>query len=87
MIQIIIIIIVMWIFLSLFQLMLIADETAGSKESMFEKYRHLYSFKTLYEETSLNELGIILHLLIQIIFFLPAVAAYFIYWLCHKKEK
>lgn len=57
------------------------------EDKLFDTYKHIFSFKTLYKETDLNKLGVILYLLIQIIFFLPAAVAYFIYWLCHKKEK
>ena len=60
--------------------------SAKEEDTLFDTYKHAFSFKTLYKETNLNELGVILYLLIQIIFFLPAAAAYFIYWLCHKNE-
>lgn len=56
------------------------------EDTLFDTYKHVFSFKILYKETNLNKLGVILYLLIQIILFLPAAAAYFIYWLCHKKE-
>lgn len=42
------------------------------ENTLFNTYKHAFSFKILYKETNLNELGIILYLLIQIILFLPA---------------
>lgn len=82
--QTIVIIIVVYLILVACQLSYLIS--AKEEDTLFDTYKHVFSFKILYKETNLNELGVILYLLIQIIFFLPAAAAYFIYWLCHKKE-
>ena len=86
MFRIIAFIIIIYIILMGWQLIYLSS-SEKCEATLLDTYKHVFSFKTLYEETSLNELGVILYLLIQIIFFLPAAAVYFIYWLCHKKEK
>ena len=65
-----------------------ADSKTNKDEySIYQMYTHIFSFKRLHSDTDLNYFGTILFVLFQTIVCPIAVAAYFIYWLCHKKEK
>lgn len=61
-------------------------KTNKDEYSIYRMYTRIFSFKRIYNDTNLNCFGTILFILFQIMFCPIAAAAYFIYWLCHKKE-
>lgn len=65
-----------------------ADSKTNKDEySIYQIYTRIFSFKRIHNDTNLNCFGTILFVLFQIIVCPIAATAYFIYWLCHKKEK
>lgn len=74
---------------TLFAVQLIYTDSKADVDdySVYQMYTHIFSFKRIYSDTELNYFGTILFILFQTIICPIAAAAYFIYWLCHKKEK
>lgn len=69
------------------QILYADSKSTPSDYSLYEIYKNIYSFKRIYKDTNLNVFGAILFILFQTIICPISAAAYFIYWLCHKKEE
>ena len=69
------------------QLLYVDSKTNKDEYSIYQMYTRIFSFKRIHNDTNLNCFGTILFILFQIVFCPIAAAAFFIYWLCHKKEK
>ena len=63
------------------------SKTNKDEYSIYQIYTRIFSFKRIHSDTELNYFGTILFVLFQIIVCPIAATAFFIYWLCHKKEK
>lgn len=80
------ILIIIEITLCCMQLLYVDSKSTPSDHNLYEIYKKIYSFKRIYKDTDLNAFGTVLFILFQAIICPISAIAYFIYWLCHKKE-
>lgn len=82
----IIILIIIEIVMCCIQILYVDSKSTPSDYNLYEIYKNIYSFKRIYKDTDLNVFGTVLFVLFQAIICPISAVAYFIYWLCHKKE-